>query len=48
MLPEYETIIDFNIAYNPSCAYNESFICVLPLEENTLNVEIHAGEKKFR
>ncbi|MDI6762646.1 MAG: DUF1684 domain-containing protein [Thermodesulfobacteriota bacterium] len=48
MLPGYETVIDFNMAYNPSCAYNEKFTCVIPPEENILNIEIQAGEKKFR
>jgi uncharacterized protein (DUF1684 family) len=48
VVPEYEATIDFNMAYNPSCAYNEKFICALPPKENALNIEIHAGEKKFR
>ncbi|MBX7171282.1 MAG: DUF1684 domain-containing protein [Pyrinomonadaceae bacterium] len=43
-----ETIIDFNLTYNPSCAYgNERFSCTLPPKENFLQVEIKAGEKKF-
>jgi uncharacterized protein (DUF1684 family) len=46
-VPEYEATIDFNMAYNPSCAYNEKIICALPPEENALDIEIHAGEKKF-
>jgi uncharacterized protein (DUF1684 family) len=47
-VPEYAATIDFNMAYNPSCAYNENFVCALPPEENILNIEIQAGEKKFR
>jgi len=47
LMPDYRIIIDFNLSYNPSCAYNEKFVCVLPLEENRLNIEIRAGEKKF-
>ena len=47
LMPGYRLLIDFNYAYNPSCAYNETFVCVLPLEENRLNIEIRAGEKKF-
>ncbi|MDO9351531.1 MAG: DUF1684 domain-containing protein [Deltaproteobacteria bacterium] len=47
-VPDYEVTIDFNMAYNPSCAYNEKFVCALPPEENILNIEIQAGEKKFR
>lgn len=48
VLPGYTTTIDFNMAYNPSCAYNENLTCVIPSEENALNIEIRAGEKKFR
>lgn len=44
-----ETILDFNLAYNPSCAYgNESFACSLPPKDNFLQVEIKAGEKRFK
>jgi uncharacterized protein (DUF1684 family) len=43
-----DAILDFNLAYNPNCAYgNESFACTLPPKENFLQVEIKAGEKKF-
>lgn len=48
LMPGYRIIIDFNYAYNPSCAYNEKFVCVLPLEENRLKIEIRVGEKKFK
>ena len=39
--------LDFNYAYNPYCAYNDNFRCPITPEENTLPVEIKAGEKKF-
>lgn len=39
--------IDFNKAYNPYCAYNETFVCPLPPKENKLNVEIRAGELDY-
>lgn len=39
--------IDFNLAYNPYCVYNETFSCPLPPRENTLSVEVRAGEIKF-
>ena len=39
--------LDFNRAYNPFCAYNDSFSCPLPPSENTLEVPIRAGEKKY-
>ncbi len=45
ILPGYEMILDFNMAYNPSCAYNDKFICVLPPKENILDIEIRAGER---
>jgi len=38
-------VIDFNYAFNPSCAYNEHWICPLPQPENRLFVPIEAGEK---
>lgn len=43
-----ETIpLDFNFAYNPSCAYNDSWLCPLAPPQNRLPVEIPAGEKQF-
>jgi uncharacterized protein len=39
--------IDFNTAYNPYCAYNESWSCPLPPRENWLDVPIRAGEMSF-
>jgi uncharacterized protein (DUF1684 family) len=37
--------IDFNLAYNPTCAYNASYDCPYPPASNRLKVEIRAGEK---
>ena len=37
--------IDFNDAYNPTCAYNASYECPFPPASNRLKVEIRAGEK---
>ena len=48
VLPDYQMSLDFNMAYNPSCAYNEKFVCVLPPRENMLTIEIRAGEKNFK
>ena len=42
-----ELIIDFNLAYNPYCAYNDDYSCPLPPRENFLTVAIEAGEKTF-
>lgn len=40
-------VIDFNLAYNPYCAYNENWSCPIPPFENRLQVPIQAGEKNF-
>jgi uncharacterized protein (DUF1684 family) len=39
--------LDFNRAYNPSCAYNTRYSCPVPPAENTLKVPIRAGEKEY-
>ena len=39
--------IDFNLAYNPYCAYNPDFACPLPPKENLLTIPIEAGEKNY-
>ena len=41
------TIVDFNRAYNPPCAFTPWSTCQLPPRENKLPVRIEAGEKKF-
>jgi uncharacterized protein (DUF1684 family) len=43
-----EVLVDFNLAYNPYCAYSPNYSCPLPPVENWLKVPIHAGEKKFK
>ena len=48
ILPDYKMVLDFNMAYNPACAYNEKFVCVLPPRENMLDIEIRAGERNFK
>lgn len=49
LIPETDTItIDFNRAYNPSCAYNKTkFSCPVPPRENHLKIGIEAGEKNY-
>jgi len=37
--------IDFNLAYNPTCAYNQKYDCPYPPPSNRLKVAILAGEK---
>ncbi len=47
-IPEGDSLtIDFNKCYNPYCAYNHTYSCPIPPEENVLNCKIMAGVKKF-
>jgi uncharacterized protein (DUF1684 family) len=39
--------VDFNLAYNPYCAYNDRWSCPITPLENRLTVPIRAGEKNF-
>jgi len=39
--------LDFNMAYNPPCAYNPYTTCPLPTPENRLRVRIEAGELAY-
>ncbi len=43
-------VLDFNFAYNPSCAYGapERFRCPVTPKENRLQVRVAAGEKGFK
>ncbi len=41
------TVLDFNQAYNPPCAFNPFTTCPLPPRENRLKVRILAGEKAY-
>ncbi len=38
-------VLDFNFAYNPSCAYDPRWICPLTPAENRLPVAVAAGER---
>jgi uncharacterized protein (DUF1684 family) len=40
-------VIDFNLSYNPYCAYNHKYSCPKVPLENDLAIEIKAGVKKF-
>ena len=42
-----EIILDFNKAYNPYCAYTESYSCPFPPKANILSIAIKAGEKAY-
>jgi uncharacterized protein (DUF1684 family) len=46
-LPGGKFLVDFNLAYNPYCAYNDEWACPLTPAENRIKVPIRAGEKIF-
>ncbi len=41
-------LVDFNLAYNPYCAYNEKWSCPITPRENRISLPIRAGEKNFK
>jgi uncharacterized protein (DUF1684 family) len=41
------TVLDFNQAYNPPCAFNPFTTCPIPLPENRLPVKVLAGERAY-
>jgi uncharacterized protein (DUF1684 family) len=41
------SVLDFNQAYNPPCAFNPFTTCPIPLPENRLSVKILAGERAY-
>lgn len=41
------TVLDFNQAYNPPCAFNPFTTCPIPLPENRLQVKVLAGERAY-
>ena len=40
-------LLDFNYAYNPSCAYDARWVCPLAPNENRLPMPIRAGERRY-
>jgi uncharacterized protein (DUF1684 family) len=40
--------LDFNLAYNPYCAYNPDYACPIPPKENLLDIALEAGEKNYK
>jgi uncharacterized protein len=38
-------LLDFNLAYNPACAFSDYYNCPVPLRANTLKAAIRAGER---
>ena len=45
--PGDDYVLDFNLAYNPYCAYSDDYVCPFPPPENRLDIPIRAGEKDF-
>ena len=43
-----DVVIDFNYAYNASCAYSPRWACPLAPPENYLTVPVRAGELKYK
>ncbi len=48
LLDNGKYLVDFNLAYNPYCAYSDRFSCPLTPFENRLKIPIQAGEKIFK
>ena len=46
-LGEGRFLVDFNLAYNPYCAYSEHWSCPLTPFENRLKAPVRAGEKIY-
>ena len=43
----HSATVDFNLAYNPYCAYSPDYSCPIPPAENRLPVAITAGERTY-
>lgn len=44
---EKEIYIDFNLAYNPYCAYTDAYSCPIPPSANRISVKVTAGERNY-
>jgi uncharacterized protein len=45
--PDGTTVLDFNEAYNPPCAFNPYTTCPIPVKDSILPVKVLAGEKAY-
>ena len=43
--PDGNVVIDFNMAYNPPCAFSPFATCPLPWQANRLPIRVEAGEQ---
>lgn len=39
-------LLDFNFAYNPSCSYDDRWVCPLAPPANTLDLPVRGGERR--
>ncbi|HEY2795252.1 MAG TPA: DUF1684 domain-containing protein [Micromonosporaceae bacterium] len=46
--PDGRITLDFNYAYNPSCAYDDRWACPLAPQENRITEPIRAGELTYK
>jgi uncharacterized protein len=42
-----KVVVDFNLAYNPPCAFTAFATCPLPPPQNRLALRVEAGEKRY-
>lgn len=45
---EQQIYIDFNLSYNPYCAYNDNYLCPIPPAGNRITVKVTAGERNYK
>ena len=45
--PDGNAVVDFNLAKNPWCVYDDAFVCPLPPSQNTIHERVIAGEKMY-
>lgn len=45
MVESDSLFLDFNLTYNPYCAYSDRYSCPIPPKENDLKIAIRAGAK---
>ncbi len=42
-----DAVLDFNVCFNPYCAYKDGYSCPIPPKENHLPFAVEAGEKAY-
>jgi uncharacterized protein (DUF1684 family) len=45
--PNFVYTIDLNKAFNPYCAYSDSFSCAIPRKEDRIDIALRVGEKNY-